>query len=64
MIILMSILFFVLGVLFRNILTYFYNLNKTIIQAREIVDKEQKRLEFKKKYDFSDSFDDDSESED
>ena len=57
MIVLISVIAFILGILFRNIVTYFYNLNKTIIQAREIVKKEQERLKFKEKYDFSDSFD-------
>lgn len=64
MIILLSIIFFILGFVLRDILTYLYKVNKTIKQAEEIVAKEQKRLEFKKRYDFSDSSDDDSESED
>jgi len=64
MIILMSIIFFILGFALRDILTYLYKINKTIKQAEEIVAKEKKRLEFKEKYDFSDSFDDKEDSED
>jgi len=64
MIILLSIVFFILGFALRDILTYLYKINKTIKQAEEIVAKEQKRSEFKKKYDFSDSFDSDSEDND
>lgn len=64
MIVLLSILFFILGFILRDILTYLYNFNKKMKQAEEILEKERKRIEFKKKYDFSDSFDDDSESED
>lgn len=59
--ILLSIVFFLLGFVLRDILTYLYNINKKIKQADEIIEREKKRLEFKKKYDFSDCFEDEKE---
>lgn len=59
--ILLSIVFFLLGFVLRDILTYLYNINKKIKQADEILEREKKRLEFKQKYDFSDSFEDEKE---
>ncbi len=59
--ILLSIVFFLLGFVLRDILTYLYNINKKIKQADEILEREKKRLEFKQKYDFSDCFEDEKE---
>lgn len=69
MVVLFSILFFILGVilgiLLRNIITYFYKIHTKIQQAEEIIKQEQKRLEFKKKYDFEigSNKDEDNENE-
>ena len=59
--ILLSIIFFLLGFVLRDIFTYFYNINKKLRQADEILERERKRLEFKQKYDFSDCFEDEKE---
>lgn len=59
--VLLSIVFFGLGFVLRDILNYLYNINKKIKQADEILEEEKKRLEFKKKYDFSDCFEDKQE---
>lgn len=56
--ILLIIIFFLLGFVLRDILNYLYNINKKIRQADEILAEERKRREFKNKYDFSDSFED------
>lgn len=53
MIVLLSIFFFLLGFVLRDILNYIYNINKKIKQADEIIKKEQERLRFKQKYDIS-----------
>lgn len=59
--ILVSIVFFLLGFVLRDIITYFYIINRKIKQADEIIKEERKRLEFKKKYDFSECFEDEEE---
>lgn len=59
--ILLSIIFFLLGFVLRDIFTYFYNINKKLRQADEILERERKILEFKQKYDFSDCFEDEKE---
>lgn len=59
MVILFSIIFFLLGFVLRDILNYLLNINKKIKEADEILAEERKRREFKDKYDFSISFEDD-----
>lgn len=61
---LLSIVFFLLGFVLRDILTNLYNINRKIKQADEILAEERKRREFKQKYDFSDSFGDEKEEKD
>lgn len=46
-----------LGVFTRNILIKVINIRNKIQMAEKIVAKEEKRKEFKEKYDFSDCFD-------
>lgn len=50
------ILGWILGVFTRNILMKIINVNKKIKMAEKIIAEEQKRREFKEKYDFSDFF--------
>ena len=57
--ILSFILGWVLGIFTRNILMSIINVNKKIKMAERIIAEEQKRKEFKQKYDFD--LDDDSE---
>ena len=52
------ILGFVLGVFTRNILIKVISINNKIKMAEKIIAEENKRKEFKEKYDFSDSFKD------
>lgn len=52
------ILGFVLGVFTRNILIKVISINNKIKMAEKIIAEENKRREFKEKYDFSDSFKD------
>lgn len=58
--ILFNILFFVLGFIIgcltRKVLKKFIETKKMIKKAQEIVDRENKRKEFKEKYDFSECF--------
>lgn len=66
MIFLFSMIFFILGivigVVLRNIVSYFYHIHKKIKQAEEIIRQEQKRLKFKKKYDFDIASDKDEDN--
>ena len=50
------ILGWILGVFTRNILTKVINVNRKIKMAEKIIAEEQKRKEFKEKYDFSECF--------
>lgn len=50
------ILGWVLGVFTRNILMKVINVNKKIKMAEKIIAEEEKRKQFKEKYDFSDCF--------
>jgi len=50
------ILGWTLGVFTRNILTKVINVNRKIKMAEKIIAEEQKRKEFKEKYDFSECF--------
>ena len=52
------ILRFVLGVFTRNILIKVISINNKIKMAEKIIAEENKRREFKEKYDFSDSLKD------
>lgn len=52
------ILGFVLGVFTRNILIEVISINNKIKMAEKIIAEENKRREFKEKYDFSDSLKD------
>ncbi len=52
------ILGFVLGVFTRNILIKVISINNKIKMAEKIIAEENKRREFKEKYDFSDSLKD------
>ena len=62
--ILLSIIFFLLGFILRDILTYLYNINKKLKQAEEILEEERNRQKFKNKYDFYDSFEDEKKEKD
>jgi len=55
------ILGWILGVFTRNILTKITNVNKRIKMAEKIIAEEQRRREFREKYDFSDCFSEDDE---
>lgn len=55
------ILGWTLGVFTRNILMKITNVNKRIKMAEKIIAEEQRRREFKEKYDFSDCFSEDDE---
>lgn len=55
------ILGWILGVFTRNILMKITNVNKRIRMAEKIIAEEQRRREFKEKYDFSDCFSEDDE---
>lgn len=55
------ILGWILGVFTRNILMKIINVNKRIKMAEKIIAEEQRRREFKEKYDFSDCFSEDNE---
>ena len=55
------ILGWILGVFTRNILMKITNVNKRIKMAEKIIAEEQRRREFKEKYDFSDCFAEDDE---
>ena len=57
------ILAFVLGVFTRNILIKVISINNKIKMAEKIIAEENKRREFKEKYDFSDSFKDEEQEE-
>ena len=57
------ILGFVLGVFTRNILIKVISINNKIKIAEKIIAEENKRREFKEKYDFSDSFKDEEQEE-
>ncbi len=57
------ILGFVLGVFTRNILIKVISINNKIKMAEKIIAEENKRREFKEKYDFSDSFKDEEQEE-
>lgn len=61
--ILFFIMGFILGVFTRNILMKILNTKRKIKMAEKIIAEENKRREFKKKYDFSDSFKDDEQEE-
>lgn len=50
------ILGWILGVFTRNILMKVINVNKKIKMAEKIIAEEEKRRQFKEKYDFSDCF--------
>ena len=53
----------VLGVFTRNILIKVISINNKIKIAEKIIAEENKRREFKEKYDFSDSFKDEEQEE-
>ena len=55
------ILGWILGVFTRNILMKITNVNKRIKMAEKIIAEEQRRREFKEKYDFSDCFSEEDE---
>ena len=55
------ILGWILGVFTRNILMKIINVNKRIKMAEKIIAEEQRRREFKEKYDFSDCFSENDE---
>lgn len=55
------ILGWILGVFTRNILMKITNVNKRIKMAEKIIAEEQRRREFREKYDFSDCFSEDDE---
>ena len=57
------ILGFVLGVFTRNILIKVISINNKIKIAEKMIAEENKRREFKEKYDFSDSFKDEEQEE-
>ncbi len=57
------ILGFGLGVFTRNILIKVISINNKIKIAEKIIAEENKRREFKEKYDFSDSFKDEEQEE-
>ena len=57
------ILGFVLGVFTRNILIKVISINNKIKIAEKIIAEENKRREFKEKYEFSDSFKDEEQEE-
>lgn len=57
------ILGWILGVFTRNILMKIINVNKRIKMAEKIIAEEQRRREFKEKFDFSDCFSKDDELE-
>jgi len=59
--ILSFILGWILGIFTRNILIKIINVNKKIKMAEKIIEEEQKRKEFKEKYDFN--LDDDNEED-
>jgi len=59
--ILSFILGWILGIFTRNILIKIINVNKKIKMAEKIIAEEQKRKEFKEKYDFN--LDDDNEED-
>lgn len=50
------ILGWILGIFTRNILMKIISINKKIKMAERIIAEEEKRKEFKEKYDFSDCF--------
>lgn len=50
------ILGWILGIFTRNILMKIISINKRIKMAERIIAEEEKRKEFKEKYDFSDCF--------
>lgn len=56
--IILFLLGFIIGVFARNILIKIVNINNKIKRAEEIIAQEEKRRNFKEKYDFSDNFDD------
>lgn len=55
------ILGWILGVFTRNILMKITNVNKRIKMAEKIIAEEQRRREFREKYDFSDCFSEEDE---
>ena len=57
------ILGFILGIFTRNILIKVVSINNKIKIAEKIIAEENKRREFKEKYDFSDSFKDEEQEE-
>lgn len=57
------ILGFVLGVFTRNILMKVVSINNKIKMAEKIIAEENKRREFKEKYDFSDCFEDEEQED-
>lgn len=56
--IILFLLGFIIGVFTKNIIIRIVNINKRIKRAEQIIAEEEKRRNFKEKYDFSDSFDD------
>lgn len=56
--ILLNLLFFLLGFFIRKIFSFLYYIYRKIKKANEILAEENKRKEFKNKYDFSDCFED------
>ena len=56
--IILFLLGFIIGVFTKNIIIRIVNINKRIKRAEQIIAEEEKRRNFKEKYDFSDNFDD------
>lgn len=56
--IILFLLGFIIGVFIKNIIIRIVNINKRIKRSEQIIAEEEKRRNFKEKYDFSDSFDD------
>ena len=56
--IILFLLGFIIGVFTKNIIIRIVNINKRIKRAEQIIAEEEKRRNFKEKYDFTDSFDD------
>lgn len=61
--ILFFIMGFILGVFTRNILMKILNMKRKIKMAEKIIAEENKRREFRKKYDFSDCFNENEQEE-
>lgn len=61
--ILFFIMGFILGVFTRNILMKILNTKRKIKMAKKIIAEENKRKEFREKYDFSDCFNENEQEE-